>query len=406
MPSESDFHGDGTVTLLESAKVVALQGDEAVAEAVRQCDVDVVAAYPITPQTIIVEKLAEFVAAGAFKGEFIPVESEHSALSACLGAAATGARVFTATSSQGLAYMHEMLYNTSGMRIPVVMAVANRALSAPLVLNADHGDMMGSRDSGWIQIYAENVEEIYDRTIQMFRLSEDPRVMLPSAINFEGFILSHDKERVRLIDDAPIQKFLGRPAPKHRLDPSEPFTFGAMSTPDSYYEFRMQQADAMKNALVVFRETEDEFEKFSGRRFGAVDAYCTKGADTTVVVNGCSAGTMRAAARSINSAGGKVGVLAIKLYRPFPAEEVASSLASSSSVVVMDRSLSLGAPSGPLAEDVRSTLKSAGLGQPVTSVIYGIGGRDLSVEDGKRIFGIPKESGLERDTSLMYGVKS
>ena len=280
--------------------------------------------YPITPQTIIVEKLAEFVATGKFSGEFIAVESEHSALSACLGASATGARVFTATSSQGLAYMHEMLYNASGMRLPIVMAVANRALSAPLVLNADHSDMMGSRDSGWIQVYAENVEEIYDRTIQLFRLSEDPRVMLPSAINFEGFILSHDKERVRLLEDGPIRKFLGRPTTKHRLDPKEPFTFGAIATPDTYYEFRMQQAEAMRNALAVFEETEREFEAFSGRRYGAVDAYNTEGADRVVVVNGCTAGTMRAAARAMNAGGENVGVLAIKLYRPFPTEEVVS----------------------------------------------------------------------------------
>src|SRR5208337_2534706 len=220
------------MTQAETVRVAALQGDEAVAEAVRQCDVDVVAAYPITPQTIIVEKLAEFVATGRFSGEFTTVESEHSAMSACLGASATGARVFTATSSQGLAYMHEMLYNVSGMRLPIVMAVANRALSAPLVLNADHGDMMGSRDSGWIQIYAENVEEIYDRTIQLFRLSEDSRVMLPSAINFEGFMLSHDIERVRPLSGELIRKFVGRPKFKNRLDPDNPMTLGAMVTPD------------------------------------------------------------------------------------------------------------------------------------------------------------------------------
>ena len=393
------------MTQMEAAKVVALQGDEAVAEAVRQSDVDVVAAYPITPQTIIVEKLAEFVAAGRFTGEFIPVESEHSALSACVGASATGARVFTATSSQGLAYMHEMLYNASGMRMPIVMAVANRALSAPLVLNADHGDMMGSRDSGWIQVYAENVEEIYDRTIQMFRLSEDPRVMLPSAINFEGFILSHDKERVRLLDDEPIKKFLGRPAPKHRLDPKEPLTFGAIANPDNYYEFRMQQAEAMRSALAVFEETEREFEAFSGRRYGAVDAYNTEGADSVAVVNGCAAGTMRVAARAMNSGGEKVGVLAIKLYRPFPAGEVAAHLRRAKSVLTMDRSISLGAPSGPIAQDVKSTLKGAGMNQPVTSVVYGIGGRDLSVEDGRKVFGLAKEGVSSGETSVMYGVK-
>ena len=393
------------MTQMEAAKAVALQGDEAVAEAVRQCDVDVVAAYPITPQTIIVEKLAEFVASGRFTGEFIPVESEHSALSACVGASATGARVFTATSSQGLAYMHEMLYNASGLRMPIVMAVANRALSAPLVLNADHGDMMGSRDSGWIQVYAENVEEIYDRTIQMFRLSEDPRVMLPSTLNFEGFILSHDKERVRLLDDEPIKKFLGRPAPKHRLDPKEPLSFGAMASPDTYYEFRLQQAEAMRSALAVFEETEREFEAFSGRRYGAVDAYNTDGADRVAVVNGCAAGTMRAAARAMNLGGEKVGVLAIKLYRPFPAREVAAQLRRAKSVITMDRSISLGAPAGPIAQDVKSTLKGAGMNQPVTSVVYGIGGRDLSVEDGRKVFGLAKEGVSSAETSVMYGAK-
>jgi len=393
------------VTQAQTVRVSALQGDEAVAEAVRQCDVDVVAAYPITPQTIIVEKLAEFVADGRFRGEFVPVESEHSALSACVGAAATGARVFTATSSQGLAYMHEMLYNVSGMRFPIVMAVANRALSAPLVLNADHGDMMGSRDSGWIQLYAENVEEIYDRTIQLFRLSEDPRVMLPSAINFEGFILSHDKERVRLLDEEPIHRFLGRPKPKHRLDPDEPLTFGAIATPDTYYEFRMQQTEAMKAALGVFDEVEEEFEGFSGRRYGAVDAYNTDKADNVMVINGSAAGTMRAAARAMNAAGENVGVLALKLYRPFPAEQVASHLAHAKTVITMDRSLSLGAPSGPISEDVKSALQGAGISRPVMSVVYGIGGRDLLTDDGRKIFAMAKEGKPFGPGSLMYGVK-
>jgi pyruvate ferredoxin oxidoreductase alpha subunit len=393
------------MTLAEVTRVAALQGDEAVAEAVRQCDVDVVAAYPITPQTIIVEKLAEFVADGKFRGEFVPVESEHSALSACLGASATGARVFTATSSQGLAYMHEMLYNVSGMRFPIVMTVANRALSAPLVLNADHSDMMGSRDSGWIQVYGENVEEIYDRTIQLFRLSEDPRVMLPSALNFEGFIISHDKERVRLLDDAVVRRFLGRPTTKHRLDPDEPLTFGAIANPDNYYEFRMQQVEAMKRALAVFDEVEKEFESVSGRSYGAVNAYNTDKAEQIMVINGCAAGTMRAAARAMNAAGDKVGVLAIKLYRPFPSEQVVSHLARAKSVITMDRSISVGAPSGPLAEDIKTAMKGAGVDRPVMSVVYGIGGRDLSTEDGKNIFNLAKEKSSSGAATMMYGVK-
>jgi len=389
----------------QTARVAALQGDEAVAEAVRQCDVDVVAAYPITPQTIIVEKLAEFVADGRFRGEFVPVESEHSAMSACVGAAATGARVFTATSSQGLAYMHEMLYNVAGMRFPIVMAVANRALSAPLVLNADHGDMMASRDCGWIQFYAENVEEIYDRTIQLFKLSEDPRVMLPSTINFEGFILSHDKERVRLLGDEPIKKFLGRPKPKHRIDPDYPLTFGAIATPDTYYEFRVQQTEAMKNALHVLDEVEMEFESFSGRRYGVVDAYNTDSADVVMVINGSAGGTMRATARALNAAGERVGVLAIKLYRPFPAEQIVSNLAHARAVITMDRSLSPGAPSGPISEDVKSAMQLAGLNKPVLSVVYGIGGRDLSTDDGKNIFGMAKEGSAFGTSTVMYGVK-
>jgi len=364
----------------------------------------VVAAYPITPQTIIVEKLAEFVADGEFKGEFVPVESEHSALSACVGASATGARVFTATSSQGLAYMHEMLYNVSGMRLPIVMAVANRALSAPLVLNADHSDMMGSRDSGWIQLYAENVEEIYDRTIQLFRLSEDPRVMLPSTINFEGFILSHDKARVRLLDDGPILKFLGRPHPKFKLDPDAPMTFGAIATPDTYYEFRMQQTEAMKNALAVFDEVEKDFESFSGRRYGAVDGYNTDKAETVMVINGSAAGTMRAAARELNAAGEKVGLLAIKLFRPFPTFQVLAHLAHAKTVITMDRSISPGAPSGPIAEDVNTALQAGGARKQVMSMVYGIGGRDLVVDDAKKIFALAKE-GRSFGSTTMYGVK-
>ncbi len=393
------------MTQAQVLRTAALQGDEAVAEAVRQADVDVVAAYPITPQTIIVEKLAEYVADGRLRGEFVPVESEHSALSACVGASVTGARVFTATSSQGLAYMHEMLYNVSGMRLPIVMAVANRALSAPLVLNADHGDMMGSRDCGWIQMYAENVEEIYDRTIQLFRLSEDSRVMLPSAINFEGFILSHDKERVRLLDDEPIRRFLERPRPKHRLDPDDPMTFGAIATPDTYYEFRMQQNEALKAALHVFDEVEMEFESFSGRRYGAVDAYNTDGADVVMVVNGSAAGTMRATARQLNAAGANVGVLAIKLYRPFPIEQVVSHLAGAGSLIIMDRSLSPGAPSGPISEDVKSAMQLGGLTKPTLSVVYGIGGRDLSIEDGKTLFGMAKEGSSFGASTILYGVK-
>ncbi len=387
-------------------KPVGMVGDEAVAEAVRQSDVDVVAAYPITPQTIIVEKLAELAADGEFRGEFVPVESEHSAMSACLGASATGARVFTATSSQGLALMHEMLYNVAGMRLPVVMAVANRALSAPLVLNADHGDMMGSRDSGWIQVYAENVEEIYDRTIQLFKLSEDPRVMLPSSINFEGFILSHDVERVSPLADEAVRGFVGRPSFRRRLDPADPTTFGAIATHENYYEFRAQQLEAMDTALGVFQEVEEKYEPISGRRYGPVSAFGTETSDYVAVINGCASGTMRAAARALDKEGGSFGVLAVKLYRPFPTLEVVRHLKAAKAVVVMDRSLSPGAPSGPLAEDVKAALKGAGLDPPIVSVVYGIGGRDFSTSDARKVFAMAEDARSFGSKLVLYGVKA
>lgn len=385
---------------------MALTGDEVVAEAVRQCEVDVVAAYPITPQTIMVEKLDEYFSDGKFKGEFVPVESEHSALSVCLGASATGARVFTATSSQGLAYMHEMLYNVSGMRLPVVMAVANRALSAPLVLNADHSDMMGSRDSGWIQVYAEDVQEIYDRAIQLFRVSEDPRVRLPSTLNFEGFTLSHNKERVTLLQDETVSRFVGRPRPSYRLDPEHPTTFGAMTGPDNYFGFKKQQADAMEAVRQVFREVEKEYAGVSGRAYGPVGDYAIEGSDRVVVVSGSASGTVRYAAGKVNGEAGrnKVGVLTLKLYRPFPSADVVRSLRGAKSVVVLDRSLSLGAPSGPLTEDVTAALRGEGITAPVISVAYGIGGMDFTADDAMEVFAL-RADGSSRGRTVMYGVE-
>jgi pyruvate ferredoxin oxidoreductase alpha subunit len=384
---------------------VAANGDEAVAMAVKQSDVDVVAAYPITPQTIIVEKLAEYVADGEFKGEFVAVESEHSALSACLGASLAGCRVFTATSSQGLALMHEIMYNVAGMRLPVVMAVANRALSAPIILNADHGDMMGSRDSGWIQVYAESVEEVYDRTIQLFKLSERPDVMLPSAVNFEGFIISHSTEALRPISEESSTKWLGRPKFKHRLDPENPESFGAIATPDNYYEFKMQQVRAMEDALKAFSEVEAEYQAISGRRYGAVGEYNVESADYVAIVSGSAAGTLRTAAKDLNSKGANVGVLSVKLFRPFPSEQVLRLVKGSKGIVVMDRSLSIGAPFGPLASDVKSIIDEAGLDVPVLAVVYGIGGRDFSVSDAKKVFAMAADPARRGGGTVFYGVR-
>ena len=405
MPAQGDKDGEGVMTTVQLPKSVALSGDEAVAAAIRQCNVDVVAAYPITPQTIIVEKLSEYVANGEYGGEFVSVESEHSAMSACIGASATGARVFTATSSQGLALMHEALYNASGMRMPIVMAVVNRSLSAPLVLTADHGDMMGSRDSGWIQVYAENVQEIYDRTIQMFKVSEHPDVRLPSSVNFEGFILSHNVQAVKTLPDETVHQFVGRPKFNVTLDPSSANTFGAIGSADTYYEFKMQQVRAFQSSLGVFKEVDKEYGGISGRYYGTVGKYNTENADYVAVLNGCTAGTMKAAAKAINKEGGNVGVLSIKLFRPFPAEDILNDIKGAKAVVVMDRSLSMGAPAGPLSEDIRAAMKDEGLDMPTLSISYSIGGRDFSIEDGRKVFSMLKEPSSFGSGTIFYGAK-
>ncbi len=387
---------------------LALSGDEAIAYAVKQCDVDLVAAYPITPQTIIVEKISEFVANGEFDGEFIPVESEHSALSTCVGGSLTGARVFTATASQGLALMHEILYAASGLRTPIVMAIVNRALNSPLSIHNDHADMMGSRDCGWIQIYVENVQEAYDRIIFSFKLAEREDVLLPVTVNLDAFFLSHNVESVELIEDGVVKKFLGRPKRKYRLDPDEPYSFGAMAYPWNCFEFKYQQVVAMRNAYKAFDEVEDEFSKISGRKYGKLGKYWTDDADYLMFIMGSSAGTAKYAARLMRQEGLKVGVVSVKLYRPFPEKEILEVLEGKKGIAVMDRSISFGAPTPPLASDIRSVMFANDMKVPMMSFVYGMGGRDFSVQDARNIF----EMLMKKDPSeypketIYYGVKA
>jgi pyruvate ferredoxin oxidoreductase alpha subunit len=386
---------------------LALSGDEAVAYAVKQCDVDLVSAYPITPQTIIVERISEFVASGEFSGEFVPVESEHSALSTCVGASLTGARVFTATASQGLALMHEILYAASGMRTPIVMAVTNRALNSPLSIHADHSDMMGSRDSGWIQIYVENVQEAYDRVIMAFKLAEDENVLLPATVNLDGFFLSHNVQPVEIIDEEAIHKFLGRPKRKYRLDPDEPYSFGAMAYPWNYFEFKYQQVQAMQRAYEIFDRVEEGFEKISGRRYGKVGRYWVDDADYLILIMGSATGTAKYTAKLMRNEGFKVGVLGIKLYRPFPIKEILEAIEGKKGIAVMDRSISYGAPSPPLASDIRSIMYNYGVHVPMISLVYGMGGRDFSAQDVRRIFNMLMEKDPSKypKETVYYGVK-
>jgi pyruvate ferredoxin oxidoreductase alpha subunit len=380
-------------------EVMALSGDEAVAYAVKQSNVDVVAAYPITPQTIMVEKFSEYVANGEVETEFICTESEHSALTACLAASATGARTFTASASAGLALMHEMLFVTSGCRAPVVMAIANRALSAPLNIHGDHSDSMTERDSGWIQLYVENAQEAYDSIIQAFRIAENNDVLLPVLVGLDGFTLSHTLENVQAFPDATVKQFVGirqipsvathegKTAP-FRLDPANPMTMGPIALPNYYFEFKRQQEEAMKNALRVIQKVHDEYAEFSGRRYGngLVDAYGMENAEIVIVCLGSTAGTIKTVVDEVRNEGVKAGLLRIRTFRPFPVDEITKALGKVKAVAVMDRSMSFGGHGGPVFHEVRHALYDGNAHPSVVDYIYGLGGRDTSPSQLRQIY--------------------
>ena len=378
----------------------ALNGDEAVALAVKQSDVDVIAAYPITPQTIIVEKLSEYVANNEVETEYVCTESEHSAMAACLAASATGARVFTATASAGLALMHEMLFVTSGCRAPVVMAVANRALSAPLNIHGDHSDAMAERDSGWIQIYAENAQEVYDSVIQAFRIAEHLDVQLPVMVGLDGFILSHTLENVQTLADETVKDFVKtRQFPvvlthegktvSFKLDPDTPLTIGPVALPNYYFEFKRQQEEAMKNAMIVIQQIHDEYAQLTGRAYGdgLLEQYRLDDAEIAVICVGSTAGTAKAVIDELRDSGVKAGLLRIRTYRPFPAEAIVKALAKAKAVAVMDRSMSFGGRGGAVFHEVRHALYDSATRPYVVNYIYGLGGRDTSPVQIKKIFG-------------------
>ena len=369
-----------------SQKIIGMNGDEAVAFAAKQAQVDVVAAYPITPQTIIVERFSDYVANGEVDTQYVCVESEHSALSACVGSSLAGSRVFTATSSQGLALMHEVLYLASGLRTPIVMAVANRALSAPINIHNDHSDMMGSRDCGWIQIYAENAQESYDWTLQAFRIAEDHKVSLPVTVNLDGFTISHAMEGVSVLEEDEVTRFLGRRIPMYKLDIAKPVTFGALTLPDYYSEFKQQQVEAMKNAPPVITSVANEFTRISGRQYSNLSGFNMTDADAVVVCMGSVAGTARTVATKLRKQGKRVGVLKLWQYRPFPTQEVARALSKIKSVGVIDRAVSFGAPYGALGSDIASTKVLTGIQTKIFNVICGLGGRDIKPADIEGIF--------------------
>ncbi|MFB3890218.1 MAG: transketolase C-terminal domain-containing protein [Candidatus Bathyarchaeia archaeon] len=380
-------------------QLLALNGDEAVAYAVKQADVDVVAAYPITPQTIIVEKYSEYVANGEVNTEFVCTESEHSAMAACIAASATGARTFTASASAGLALMHEMLFVASGCRTPVVMAIANRALSAPLNIHGDQSDSIAERDSGWVQIYAENAQEVYDSVVQAFRIGEHADVLLPIIVAFDGFIVSHSLENVNVLSDDAVKAFVGeRKLPNvithegkvvpFKLDPANPMTMGPIAFPNYYFEFKRQQEEAMKNAVAVIQQVHDEYASLSGRAYGdgLVEAYRLEDAEVAAVCVGSAAGTVKSIVDELRSEGVKAGMLKLRTFRPFPVEAVRSALEGVKAVAVFDKSLSFGGNGGAVFHEVRHAMYDAKMHPFILDYVYGLGGRDTSPEEFKRVF--------------------
>jgi len=378
---------------------MALSGNEAVAWAIKQCDVDVVAAYPITPQTIIVEKFAEFVANGEVDTEFIAVESEHSALSACVGAAAAGARAFTATASQGLALMWEIVYIASSLRLPIVMAIVNRALSAPINIHCDHSDSMGCRDAGWIQMYVEDAQEVYDTIIQAFRIAEHPEVQLPVMVMLDGFFLSHTLQNVNILPDNIVKEFVGVRKPVEievpyagkvplMLNPEKPITFGPLDLYDYYFEHKMQQEEAIERSREVIKQVNEEYAKLSGRKYGDgfIDTYAVEDADVAIIVLGSAAGTVKYVAKELRKEGMNVGVIRLRTFRPFPYKELVEALKGVKVVGVMDRSMSFGGYGGPVFLELRAVFYDAPERPVIVDYVYGLGGRDAPPSMIRKIY--------------------
>ncbi len=363
-----------------------LNGNQTIAEAARQIDPDVIAAYPITPSTAIVETIAQFQADGLIKGNFVCPESEHSAMSVCIGASAAGGRVMTATSSQGLALMWEMLYIAAGLRLPIVAAIANRSLSAPINIHGDHSDTMGARDSGWIQIYSENCQEAYDNFIQAFRIAEHLDVRTPVLVGLDGFIISHSTEIIQVEDDGEVKKFVGEYKPVYPLlDTSRRFTVGPIDFTDYYFEHKRSQIEGIENSPQVIEEVGKEFGQKFGRTYGFFEEYRMADAELCIVVMSSAAGTGKDAVDELRNEGLKIGLIKPRVFRPFPHEKIAQALGKMKAVAVLDRSSSPGAFGAPLFTEIRSALYDLSARPKIVNYVYGLGGRDIKVEHFKEV---------------------
>jgi pyruvate ferredoxin oxidoreductase alpha subunit len=368
------------------AKIVAVTGNEAVANALKQVNPDVCAAYPITPQTDMMQRFSSFVSDGKVKTEIILVESEHSSMSACVGASAAGGRVVTATSSQGLALMYEILYIASGTRLPIVMPVVNRALSAPLNIHGDHSDSMGARDTGWIQLWSENAQEAYDNTIQAFRIAEHMDIRLPVMVNLDGFIISHSIERLEYLDDDQVQNFVGEFKQLNPLlDLSHPVSYGPLILTDYYMEFRKAQDDVESKVAGVVLDVAKDFEKLSGRSYSLFETYRLDDAEIALVILNSAAGTSKDVIDEFRNKGIKAGLLKPRLYRPFPYKEVGEALKHLRAVCVLDRADAFGGSFGPVYMDIATSLYPYKEKPLLINKIYGLGGRDYLPEHAELV---------------------
>lgn len=364
-----------------------LSGNEAAAIAMKQINPDVVASFPITPSTEIPQYFSTFVSNGTVDTEFVAVESEHSAMSACVGAEAAGARAMTATSANGLSYMWEMIYIASSLRLPIVMSLVNRAVSGPLNIHNDHSDAMGVRDAGWIMLFSENNQEAYDNLIMAHRIAENKDVLLPLMVCQDGFITSHSIENIELIEDDKVKKFVGTYKPEHYLlNDKEPIAVGPLDVQSYLFEHKYQQAEAMRNAKKVILEVAKDFEKMTGRKYSFFEEYRMEDAEIAVVCMNSTAGTTKTVVDELREKEIKAGMVKVRVFRPFPAEEIAEALGNLKAVAIMDKADSLNAMGGALYEDVISSMYTAKKQVPAVSYVYGIGGRDTTSNNIYEVF--------------------
>jgi len=367
--------------------MLALTGNEAVAQAMRQINPDVLAAYPITPQTEIVMAFSRFVADGVVDTETIPVESEHSAMSACVGAAASGARTMTATCSQGLALMWEIVYIASSLRLPIVMPVVNRALSAPINIHCDHSDSMGARDSGWIQIYCESGQEAYESTLLAVRIAEDENILLPVMVCLDGFITSHAVERIELLEDKVVKDWIGEKKTRYSLlDVDNAVTYGPLDLQDYYFEHKRQEAEAMIKAYSAIPGIVNKFEKIIGKKYDYLEEYKMDGAELAVLALSSTCGTAKTTVDRLREKGIKAGMVKLRFFRPFPAKEVVDALSKAKAVAILDRSDTFSNTGGPVFNEIRSALYEKKDKPFTVNYVYGLGGRDINVEDIEKVY--------------------